>query len=248
LFKKGVGMNKLLKMGIIKTQPQKWTKENEDEILVMSSARLSSSKIAERVGRSQISVAIKLKRLTKSNDTYNSEHRKDKYLKNEEFLKMINPKSVLDLYAGNSWYKDKVFLLKTNDTDLKFDTNHHEKALNLLYKLSIENKKFDLIDLDPYGSAIEEFPLALKLANKGIIITLGELGHKRWKRLDFVKKWYGISSLEYFTTDVMVNVLKNIGLRYGKQITPVIVGEYNLISRVYFTIKKVKTLEQWGLE
>ena len=59
--------------------------------------------------------------------------------------------------------------------------------------------KFDLIDLDPFGSAYDCFDLAIKMAKKGLCITLGELGHKRWKRLDFVSSHYGIDNIDNLT-------------------------------------------------
>lgn len=239
-------MNKNLENGIIKTEPKKWTEENIAEILRLKGDGLSALQISEIIGRSQVSVSIKLKRLTKHKDTYNKGHRADKYAKNKEFFDMIEPKSVLDLYAGNSFYRDLgIKNLITNDTDISFNTNTHVKAFDLLCKLWLEERRFDLIDLDPYGSAAEELSLAIKMARKGLVITLGEMGHVRWKRLDFVSKWWGIDRLEDFTSDNIVREIIKIGKRYRKQLTPVIIGEYNNISRVYFTISEFKETSQW---
>lgn len=45
------------------------------------------------------------------------------------------------------------------------------------------------------------------MASKGIILTLGEMGHIRFKRLDWVNKEYGISDLKDFTAE---NIAKKI--------------------------------------
>ncbi|MCS5736874.1 hypothetical protein, partial [Herbiconiux daphne] len=54
-----------------------------------------------------------------------------------------------------------------------------------------------------------EFRQAVPLANKGIILTLGEMGHVRFKRLDFVSKHYGIKTLEEFTVENIVDKILN---------------------------------------
>lgn len=234
--------NKNFERGIIKTLPKTWTKEMEQEVLNLRNQNFSSAEIAKKVGRSQVSVSTKLKRLTKTGDTYNKKHRDDKYEYNQKFIDYIKPQSILDLYAGNTFYKDNVI---TNDKDSNFLCDYNQNAFDLLCKLNINKAYFDIIDFDPYGSAIEEFSLGLRLAKKGIIITLGEMGHKRWKRLDFVRKWYGIDRMEDFTSDNIIKELQKIGLRYKKELKVVFKRDYNLITRVWFEILPYKTTEQW---
>ena len=109
--------NKNFERGIIKTLPKTWTKEMEQEVLNLRNQNFSSAEIAKKVGRSQVSVSTKLKRLTKTGDTYNKKHRDDKYEYNQKFIDYIKPQSILDLYAGNTFYKDNVI---TNDKDSNF--------------------------------------------------------------------------------------------------------------------------------
>ena len=47
--------------------------------------------------------------------------------------------------------------------------------------------QYDLIDIDPFGSVYDCLQFAIKMAKKGIIVTYGEYGHKRWKRYDTVR-------------------------------------------------------------
>ena len=71
-------------------------------------------------------------------------------------------------------------------------------ALKLLCREYIGGKRYDLVDLDPFGSAYDCFDLACKIAKKGLCITLGEMGHKRWRRFDFIRTHYDIDCEEDF--------------------------------------------------
>jgi hypothetical protein len=239
-------MNKLLENNIIKSTPKKWTEEEIQRLKELKAAGNNIKQIAKILKRTEISVGIKYKRLSKTNNTYNVAHRKDKYFYNEKFLFEIQPKTILDLYSADSFYKkyDDIVLID-NDKDINYETVFNLDAFQLLCLLNMENKKFDLVDLDPYGSAIDCFDLAIRIAKKGIVITLGEMGHKRWKRLDYVRTWYGIQTLEDFTTDNIIKKLKERALCYKKEITPIYIRDYNRISRVWFSINDIKITEQW---
>jgi hypothetical protein len=242
-------MNKLLELGVIKTVPKKWTKEEIDRVLELKNKNLTSSEIATILDRSQVSVSIKLKRLTKQDKTYNDKHRQDKYLTNEKFIFKIQPKTVLDVYAADSFYKKYDDLVVVdNDSDTKYETAFNMDSFDLLCLMKLHNKKFDIVDLDPYGSSVDCFDIAIKLAKKGIVITLGEMGHKRWKRLDFVRRWYGIETMEDFTVDKIILELQKIASRNKKHIEPVYIKEYNRIARVWFEVSNIKITEQWDKE
>lgn len=117
--------------------------------------------------------------------------------------------------------------------------------LHFMCEMFIEGKTFDLVDLDPFGSAYDSFDLAVKMAKKGVIITLGELGHKRWKRLDYVSRYYGINSLEDFTIENLIKHIQMIGKRNKKNLTPLFIREWQNIGRVWFTVEPIKIVEQW---
>lgn len=231
--------------GITLSDPKRWT---EDEIEWMTASKESGMNVAEiaaELDRTPISVQVKLKRLSKTSDTYNVKHRELKYAANTTFVENVQPKSVLDLYAGNSWYADKGLDLTTNDLSEDFDTDHHEDALKLLARLYIDSRKFDLIDLDPYGSAYECFDLAIRLAQKGIIISFGEFGHARWKRLDYVRDRYGINDLNSFESLAFISEAQRIGRLHKKELVVTDSLQYGNFLRVYFSISRYKVTEQW---
>ena len=234
--------------GYTKSQPRTWTADELVWIQNMRDEGYSNEEIGISTGRTPVSIQIKLKRLGKSNDTYNEHHAMDKYACNKEFADMIQPNSLLDLYCGvKSWWKSNQVggVIVTNDAEPMYEADYHEKAEMLIHKLYYDGCRYDVIDLDPYGSAYECFDLAIKMANKGIIITFGEMGHKRWKRLDYVSRYYGIKDISDFTLTNLVNHVEQIANRNKKHLEPVISRSWDRISRVWFRIEPLKITEQW---
>ena len=238
---------------ITKTKPRKWEEKDIKSLKKLKAKGLSNKDIAKELDRTEVSIQIKLKRLNKSNTTYNNKHREDKYNTNAEFLQLIQPSTVLDLYAGDSsfYMTHKNPLLSKmkrpflNDKNKKFtNCEYNLPAFKLLCKMYYDGHKFDLIDLDPFGSAYECFDLSLKLAKKGLIITFGELGHKRWKRLDYVKRFYNINTLDEFNIRNLMKQVDVIAAQNKKTLRPMFVKEWRNIARVYYKIEDLK-LNPW---
>ncbi len=229
----------------IKTKPRKWTADEIEYMTFLKKEGYSIDNICKALDRSKASVTVKLKRLKKTNGTYNEKHLLEKIKINKQFVEHIQPKNILDLYHGRGNEAYKGYNVISNDINKEYDCDYHLDALHCLCKLFVENKKFDIVDLDPYGSAYDCFDLAIKMAKKGLCITLGEMGHKRWKRLDFVKKRYGINNFDEFTCDKLINTIQDIGLRNKKQLTVFAKKDWQNISRVWFTITPYKEVSQW---
>ena len=230
-------MNKNLLNGVIKSVPRKWTDENINQLLDLKKQK-SIKEISKIINRTETSIRIKLKRLNFSTDTYNEKHRQDKYRCNRLFLAEINPKNILDVYAGNSYYK-KTTDIKVIDNDIKgTQTDFSLDAFDFLFKF--KNMKFDLVDVDPFGSAFDCFDLALKIAQKGLIITFGEYGHKRWRRSDYVKHRYNIKTYKDFNPNKFNDYIIKRGKIYNKDLSVFILKDYGNIMRTYFKIKIIK--------
>lgn len=228
--------------GYTASTPREWTEKEVEWIKDLRDKGYSIAEIAESVCRTEVAVQIKFKRLGKRNERYNKQHRDKKYELNQQYLDMITPDTVLDLYCGTeSWWSKRVKAI-TNDSDKNIDATYNELAEKLIHKLYYEGNRYDVVDLDPFGSAYECFDLAIKMAQKGIIITFGEMGHKRFKRVDYVSRYYGINSMDEFVIDNMIKEVQRIGMRNKKQLTPVLVGEWNRISRVYFIVEPIKIM------
>jgi len=234
--------------GLTKNNPRRWTDAEINWMNMLKDKGCTLKMIAEYLGRDVVSVQIKSKRLQKrTGEDYNAPHREHKEASNDEFLALIQPKSVLDLYAGaNSFYQDKVNYLETNDIDITFGTYYSENAEKLVHDLYYKGARYDLIDLDPFGSAYECFDCCIKMARNGLVITLGEMGHKRFRRLDYVRRMYNIDKYEDFNSENIVKEIIKIGARNKKRLVPYMINDYRHISRVYFKIEKFhKILEQW---
>lgn len=230
----------------VNSSPRRWTEKEINWCLGLKEKGYSYKEISKSVERTHTSVSIKMKRLKKKDGSYNSPHIKDKHRTNEKFIQHIKPKTLLDVYAGDKYYnKFKEIKVTTNDIDNKKDTDFNMDAHKLLCKMYLEGNTYDVVDLDPFGSAFDCFDLAIKMAKKGLIITLGEMGHKRFKRLDFVKRYYNIEKLEDFTTENIVQHIKMIGRRNKKELIVKYIKEWNMVSRVYFEIRDYKITEQW---
>lgn len=77
------------------------------------------------------------------------------------------------------------------------------------------------------------------------MITLGELGHKRWKRLDYVAPRYNIQALEDLTVTHLIDKIQNIANCNKKSVKIYKVLEYKNIARVYLTVHDLKITSQW---
>lgn len=232
--------------GYTKTAPREWTDKEIEWVQQLHADGYTSKEIAQSIDRSEVSTSIKLKRLTKSNRTYNAEHIHDKYATNDAFMAHIKPFNVLDVYAGmKSYYKGKCGVVD-NDINPDAETAYHLDALKFVCKQYYDGGKYDIVDLDPFGSAFDCFDLAVKMARKGLIITFGEIGHKRWKRLDYVSRYYGINTLDDFTLDNLIKQVQSIGRRNKKELIVYAQREWRNIGRVWFEIKPLKITEQWG--
>jgi hypothetical protein len=232
--------------GLTKFQPRKWTEKEIEWVNMLKSKGFNTKQIAECIDRDVTQVSIKIKRLGKKSMTYNQGHFEEKFAVNYDFVKEIKPKSVLDVFAGMcSVYLKLNCNVVSNDSNIEARTDYNYDALTFCCMQYAGGNKYDLVDLDPFGSAYDCFDLAIKMAKKGLVITLGELGHKRFKRLDFVRRYYGIETLEDFTTDNLVKHIIKIGERNKKTLIPIYVKDWKNIARVYFKIEQLKITEQW---
>lgn len=71
------------------------------------------------------------------------------------------------------------------------------------------------------------------------------MGHKRWKRLDYVQRKYGIKSLGQFTTDNLLKEVQRIAHKNKKEIRVHKVCEWKNISRAYLSVHSYKITSQW---
>lgn len=120
------------------TQPRQWTDKEIEWAKKLNKMGYNSEEISRSLGRSKVSVDIKLKRLTKTEDSYNNKHIEEKYAINQAFIETIKPKSVLDLFAGEkSYYKTNYpqLIIVTNDKNKDIEADYHKEAFKLICEL-----------------------------------------------------------------------------------------------------------------
>lgn len=209
---------------------------------------LNDEMIGHCLKRSVESVENKLRSLRKKYGYYNCNHIAEKYRLNRELVKKINPKSVLEPYAGASHFKtimnegtSSIKKVLTNDTNKHYETDYTMDGVKFLNKCDGKGKggKFDLVDVDPYGDVYSCIETAIKIARKGLIITFGELGHKRTGRLDNVSRSYGIVKPKDFNIKYLTKFVQRLGERHNKKLTPLFIMDKSNIARVYFTVEKL---------
>lgn len=219
------------------TTPRRWT---DRELQVLKEALdegLPLSEIASKLNRSETSVSIKRKRLGKDNRTYNDKHRTLKYEANLAFLQELQPKSVLDLYAGpKSYYRGLVDKVVSNDLVYE-GHDYNDDAKYVLAEIFANRERYDIVDLDPFGSAFDCFELAVQVARNGLIITFGELGHRRWKRTDYTKRTYRIDDTDNLNLPSLSAYVDEVAHRYKKRAVPYRSCDWNNIGRVYYFLE-----------
>jgi hypothetical protein len=228
--------NKHLLNGVIKSEPKGWSDEEIKKLLELKKLGFSFEQIGNIFERTAYSCNRKYYKLKKKLDTYNDKHRELKYEYNKQFLQNVDAESLLDAFSGGiSWWKQNEEL-KVIDNDINIEGSDYKlDAFDFLYQH--RKKKFDIVDLDPFGSAFDCFDFALQIAQKGLIITFGEIVGRRFNRQDFVEHRYGMNYIEDFTTQKLSDYVVKRALIYRKILTPIIKAEMTNISRVYYKIE-----------
>lgn len=219
-----------------KTTSRKWTQEEVQWLNYLLMKGYTSKQIAESMDRSVTSVEHKRKKETENNRQYNKDHILEKQEINALFIEKIKPRSVLDLYCGygTSYIGCDV---TSNDINPKYDADYHMDAYRLLCKLYSEQKHYDFIDIDPYGTGYDCFDLGIKMARKGLAITFGEMGSKRFRRLEQVWMNYDIKTMEEFNIDNILRKVMRLGYKNKKELIIYDKKDWQRISRVWFIIK-----------
>jgi hypothetical protein len=228
--------NKHFVNGVIKSEPKSWAKEEIDYLLLKKKEGFSFDFIAHALSRTAYSCNRKYYKMQKKLDKYNEGHRDEKYEFNQLFLEKVEFKTLLDAFSGGvSWWKRNTDLTVVDNDNAIDGADYNMDALEFLYQH--RKKSFDIVDLDPFGSAFDCFDFALQIAEKGLIVTFGEIVGRRFNRQDFVEHRYGITCIEDFNTQTLSKYLENRAMIYRKKLTPIIVAEMTNISRVYYTIE-----------
>tara|TARA_Y100001963_G_C6759718_1_gene438822 strand:- start:994 stop:1752 length:759 start_codon:yes stop_codon:yes gene_type:complete len=228
-------MNKHLKNGVIKSEPKSWTSEEIDDLLLKKKLGYTFKEIGKILNRTHYSCNRKYYKLMKKAKTYNKKHKEKKYQHNKNFIKQIEAKNILDVYSGGVSWWEKNSTLDVLSNDLYEDgADYKKEAIEFIFEN--RKKKFDIVDLDPFGSAFDCFDFAIQIAQKGLIITFGEIVGRRFNRKDFVEYRYNIKYIDDFNYKFLSKYIEERAKIYRKKLTPIIVAEMTNILRIYYKI------------
>ncbi len=219
---------------------------NKDSIVGLYEQKVPFFQIAKKLGIPYDDVMRVINAYRKGNSEYNRGKFGDfpgKSKMDREFFKLVQPKSVLDAYAGvNKKYPKEI--TTSNDLDRNQPTNYHKDAIKLLQDASLEGYKFDLVDLDPYGSCWKGWKDGIDIAQKGIVISYGDLMVWRYhfKEFDY---WKGILGERYNKHIESIHDLRfaliartlELGEQLGKQLNIYSVFGNWYWMRIYYLIK-----------
>ena len=227
---------------------QNWTKEEDRLMLQMYEEKFTPFAIAERLGRSESAIKTRIVKVGQKNNTYNIDHIQEKYEINNDFFEEILPKTILDPFSGFNryWYSnfsDRADLIIDNDIDKKIESMLHTTALEVLKLMESLNKKFDLVDIDPYGSPSLYIDLGIKLSKKGLILTFGDLKKMRnypIQNKDYIRNNYGLDLDISKTTlkDLVNHIIDLADKKYSKQLKVYAICNWKTCDRVYFKVGK----------
>ena len=222
-----------------KTTSRKWTMEEVQWLRYLIMKGYTSEQMGESMGRSVNSIDYKRKKECLDNRTYNTDHIIEKQEINALFIEKIKPRTILDLYCGygTSYIGCNV---TRNDINPKYDADYHMDAYKLISKLYSENKKYDFIDIDPFGSPYDCLDLGIKMARKGLAITFGEMRHKNFRRFEKVWANYGIKTLEDFTIENILRKVLIMGYKNKKELIIYAKRDWRSVSRVWLIVKPFK--------
>jgi len=167
-----------------------------------------------------------------------------KYDLDRHFVKQVGTRTLIDAYAGNSnrYIRMKIEAM-TNDLDTQYETNYHLPADRFLNLLHGSGMTADVVDLDPYDSCWICLPTAVKLANKGLIVTYTDFENWRYKRSKVILSQVGLNPDSWKAyREALIYATIDIGETFGKKrLKPVYLFEpISSYLRVYFTITILK--------
>lgn len=223
---------------------KRWSEREADFIKNKLVSGYTCKQIAELTGRTEITVSDFKCKFLKLYHLYNLDnHYSYKQALNLEAIQVLGVRTVLDLYAGLESSYSKYCRVTSND---KFVDGHTYQmdAEMLVKKLELTNEAWDYIDADPFGNCRSIWEFIVDRSLKGFSIGLGDFYlSKFYKRTKHVQRVYGLQSYKDLTIDSVVNIIKELGHRYGKKIRLYKAGEFTEgkgrgFLKLYFEILK----------
>lgn len=164
-------------------------------------------------------------------------------LAKEALARLPDRPEVLELFAGPTGFMTRVYEeagCRVTALDKRRGTgdSYHE-----VYRLIVEKRRFDLIDVDPYGYPFRLFPHVFQLMENGVmLLTIPKTGCNYCSNITY-------QMLQAFTgthdpgLERLLTCLWSWGLQYWREVNLIRGLDFGRIWRLALDVRKVKATE-----
>jgi hypothetical protein len=185
-------------------------------------------------------------------DNYKDRSKKNRYAERQDFkydldrkfVKELGAVTIIDAYAGTSnRYASMKLEVMSNDLDNTCNTNYHLCADRFLNLIHGSGMTADVVDLDPYASCWHCLPTAIKLANKGLVVTYTDYTNWRFHRTAVIERQIGTrpKNWEEYRIGLILATIDMAEVFAKKKLRPIYLFEpTKTFLRVYYLVTDKK--------
>lgn len=241
-----------------------WNVELEQKALEMKNSGATYKTIAKELGTTATSVKHKVRRLQQSSNQDRYKHTAEKIQQAEKYLAAFG-NNILETNSGfggmtefyNQIGKVECYDIKKDRIDfvdslgMEGVTAIHGDSEKELYKLIANKRKYDIVDLDPYGMPSRYFPHVFSLIDKGILfVTLPMIGVAQMNKITIrhLDAFWGVSledKSKYI--DLVTKRMKDYAFMHKREIRILDVQKIDRIYRICLSVEKKSCCDIVGL-
>lgn len=244
----------------------KWDDESEKRLLHLKNVEKNTySEVAELLGTTVSSVKHKFVRLNQHSNEDKHHHPEEKTAQ----IRRINPGSGLSILETNSgWgnltgvYNDLGSVLTIDIEARKIDHIRLQGWENVealkadsfkeIHRLIYQGKRFDIVDLDPYGFPSRYFPHVFQLIDDGFLfVTFPKMGVQQVNKImiEHYRVFWGISLSDKTSYEDKIHIrIRDYALHYFRSCQLVDSTDLGRMYRFVYRVKKESALDLVGLK
>lgn len=243
----------------------KWNSEKEALAIKLRSEGVTYNAIAKTLETTHSSVKHKIRRIQQSKNMDRYKHTKEKV---EQIEKIINDSdnNILETNCGfgslsefyNNFGTVQSYDIKKEKVDFVSNLDLENVKVNQadshkeIIKLLARKKKFNIVDIDPYGMPSRYFPHVFGLIERGFLfLTFPMMGVAQINKITIrhYQAFWGIDLIDKpFYIDKIISKLKDYAFMHGRQIEVIDVIKIDRIYRLAVRVDKKSMLDIVGLK
>jgi DNA-binding Lrp family transcriptional regulator len=241
-----------------------WNKKLEATVLEMRESGRTYEEIAAEIGTSATSVKHKVRRLKQSANEDRYKHTAEKIQQAEKYLSTAG-NNILETnsgFGGMTEFYNQIGVVECYDIKkdrvefidslaMQSVTAIHGDSEKELYKLVANKRKYDVIDLDPYGMPSRYFPHVFSLIDKGVLfVTLPMIGVAQMNKITIrhLDAFWGVSLNDKDKyIDLVVKRMKDYAFMHKREIRVLDVQKIDRIYRICLSVEKKSCCDIVGL-